>query len=235
MKIGKIIILLMLSWIVFISCKEKKNTDALHGVILFTKGDVKLEQNNGTQTTLKKGDVFQEGDIIQTGENSVAVVKLSNNGFEMEIQPNATFQFDKINGKDKSLSLKKGNVWLKVDKLPKDESLHLNSPTATAGVRGTKFYTFEMNGMYGTCHCEGDVEFKGKSGDYNKIHHGDTLVFSKDGKTILITPEDLKNIQNASHNHSMLDDSPLGSKNVMTPEQREEMIKVVTKKFAEAK
>lgn len=233
MKFLKFICIFAFFFIVIINCKQKQESETIHGVVLFVKGSAELE-HNGAKTPVEKEDVFEEGDTIYTGEDSIVIVKLNNGLAQMEIQPNAIFQLEKIKNKEKSLSLQKGNVWLQVNKLTNGDSLELKSPTAVASVRGTKFYTFEMNGMYGTCHCEGDVEFTGTDGQYKQVHQTDTVVFTKEGKTIILTSEDLKEL-NFEHNHSKLEDSPLGKKASLTPEQAKQMMDLINKKFSELK
>ena len=212
------------------------------GLVSVLVGSAELE-HEGQKRPLKKGDKFGPGDKIHTGAKAV-VVALFGNQAKVEIQENSVFEVTRYDKTNKDLKLAKGNLWLEVNKRSKGENFRLHSPTAIAGVRGTKFFTFQLKDprggpiTYGTCHCIGAVEISGVKGDkYKGVHKTDFVRMTRNGKTIVLTPEDTPFIERVpGHQHSVLDNSPLGKKIVQfTPEQLKKLGALMEKKFAEVK
>lgn len=201
------------------------------GLIVSLRGTAEVE-HAGTRSALKIGDKFESDDTVYTGPESVAVVAIRGSLAQAEVQPNASFKIT-ATGADTDIKLDKGNMWLSVAKRSANEKFTVHTPTAVAGVRGTKFYTAQQDGISVVCHCEGDVEFaSGKN--YNAVHHTDTIVFTKDGKTVTIDASELKGIV-YSHAHSMIENSPLGTKGEMSEETKKKIFAIAEKKFAELK
>ena len=192
----------------------------------------------GTKTVAKKGDSLGEGDSILTGAKSAAIVEFEGNAGSVEIQQNSEFVISKFNAKEQELISKSGNFWLDAKKINKDTNFQVIMPTSVAGIRGTKLYSFEIKetGITGVCHCQGAVDFKDNSSNYSGSHDSDYLVLTKAGKTIVLTPEDFKKVgvtSDESHNHSMLDDSPLGKKTNPNTENAKKVNELIAKKFVE--
>ncbi len=193
------------------------------------KGSAELE-HAGKRSPLKVGDRFESGDSIITGTDGVAVVALRGNAALAEIQPSTTFRLQATE-KSTEVGIDAGRVWLNVAKRSADEEFKVRTPTALAGVRGTKFLTAQFGDTTAICHCEGDVEYS--SGEkYKATHHTDTLVLSRGGKTVTLTPDDLVGVH-YNHNHSMMDNSPLGAKDDLPPEVRKKILDMAEKKFKE--
>ncbi len=235
LSIGLVLILL----VAVSACSRPQTGGPNVGLVTFLSGSAQLVRN-GREVPLKMQDRFGPGDVIRTGPQGIVVALLSNKEAEIEIQPNAEFRIEEYSATSKKLALEKGNLWLRVNRRAKGEDFTLRSPTAIAGVRGTKFYTFQFQDSRGrtyngVCHCEGQVDFKTQSGRaYNAVHDGDQLVLVRDGKTILITAPELKFMgPAANHQHSALADSPLGPRAVqMTPAQQMAFLELVERKFA---
>ena len=217
--------------------KPQEQTKSNKGSLSFVIGDVSII-NNGTKRTGKKDDAINEGDSIQTGAKSAAIVIFENNAGSVEIQQNSEFVISKFNAKEQELISKSGSFWLDAKKLNKDTNFQVVMPTSVAGIRGTKLYSFEIKeaGITGLCHCQGAVDFKDNSSHYSGSHDADYLVVTKAGKTIVLTPEEFKKvgaITDETHNHSMLDDSPLGQKANPNAPHIKKVFELMEKKFAE--
>lgn len=212
-----------------VNCKKSETSTG--GLIVSLRGTAEVE-HAGARKPLKIGDQVESGDTVYTGPESVAVVAIRGTLAKAEVQPNASFKITST-GADTDVKLDKGNMWLSVTKRAPNEKFTVHTPTAVAGVRGTKFYTAQQDDITVVCHCEGDVEFaSGK--DYSSVHHTDTVVFTKDGKTVTVDAAELKGIV-YSHAHSMLDDSPLGTKGQMSEETKKKIFAIAQKKFEQLK
>ena len=214
-------------------CKKSEN---IAGVATFVKGTPVVERNS-KKIEIKLNDRIQEGDVLTTDEKSLVILTFNNELGEVEIQQNSELSIDSFLSNKKSLHLKKGNVWTKITKLSKSDEFNLHSPTCVAGVRGTKFYTFQFGEYSGTCHCEGNIQLELKGQKYNEVNKEDILVVSKNGKSIVIVPSQLKikRPYDDRHNHSQIENSSLGKKNDMTDEDLKKMFANIEERFKELK
>ncbi|MCP4136711.1 MAG: FecR domain-containing protein [bacterium] len=239
-KIIKITMCLFLGFVAVFSfsCKSKVETKGICKVDMIV-GTAQLERKGKTEP-LKVKQELEPGDSIHTGADSLVIASFTENLAQVEIQANTSFSIDTYNDKNKDLSLEKGNLWLKVSKLKKGEEFRLHSRTAIAAVRGTKFYTFEIGGIQGTCQCSGETDFRVKQGankTNNKIHKKDRLILTRGDKTIELGPEDfpVSSPGEDPHKHSMLENSPLGPKTrARSPEDQKKFMALIEKKFKEA-
>lgn len=231
-------ILLILLAFGFSFCSKPAETKvSAKGSVKFAIGEVSII-TKGAKTVAKKGDSLGEGDSILTRAKSAAIVEFEGNAGSVEIQQNSEFVISKFNAKEQELISKSGNFWLDAKKINKDTNFQVIMPTSVAGIRGTKLYSFEIKetGITGVCHCQGAVDFKDNSSNYSGSHDSDYLVLTKAGKTIVLTPEDFKKVgvtSDESHNHSMLDDSPLGKKSNPNTENAKKVNELIAKKFVE--
>lgn len=226
----------------FVACGKKEEVkETSKGKIERVIGEVSLIQN-GKKSVAKKGDSILEGNIIQTGSKAVAIVEFSDNNGSVEIQENSEFVINQFNEKNQELISKSGSFWLNAKKIKKETNFQVVMPTSVAGIRGTKLYSFENKdaGITGICHCQGAVEFKENSSHYTGNHDSDFLVLTKGGKTIVITPEDFKQMgfkseDDKNHAHSTLDDSSLGKKADMSDERHKKILEIAEKKWSAMK
>lgn len=214
-----------------LSCKQAATTDKA-AIVSRVIGTVEVVRSGETRR-VSADETLMQGDVIRTGELSLVLLQLPG-GAKAELQSNSELALSALSGPKRSLNLQKGSNWLAVDRLSRDESFEMVTPTTIAGVRGTKFYTFHVGDITGTCHCEGDVQFQVKGSGYDATHHQDSLVVSRAGKTALITPADIKEavgVVDVDHQHSQMEDSPLGKKNNLTPEQMRKMMELMQRKL----
>ena len=218
--------------------KIEKNEDIIekiNGKVELIVGEASKIDSEGKTVKLKKDDIIIEGDIIKTEDKSVVILSFGENETKLEIQSNSQFQIDKYNSEEKLFSLKKGNVWLDTDKDKIKSSIVLQTPMSQAGVRGTRFYTFQVDeNTWGTCHCLGDVEYSSINGKkYKEIHKTDYLTFTRNGKTVLVPIEDRQKAfgRILPHNHSEIDNSPLGLKDEISKEDKIKLMKLMENEF----
>ncbi|EMJ63349.1 sigma factor regulatory protein, FecR/PupR family [Leptospira sp. P2653] len=208
----------------------KKQSNRTKGAITFVKGEVSVQR--GDQNL--KATVTQEilnGDIVITGTKSVASLVFGENSYLIEIQSDSRFQV-KEETDEKAFFQDKGSTWILTNKLVKGERMSLHTPTTTAGVRGTKFYTSVYGDMTFICHCEGHIELENRQSHTKKINDSDYLSVTKGDKTIYITPGDLQKLNVPYvHNHSEIENSPVGAQNKMTLEQFQVVYELAKKKL----
>ena len=233
----KIIILLIVSLGIVYCGKATETNKESKSTLKFVIGDVEIA-NAGTKKVAKKDDTISEGDVIITGAKSAAIVEFAENAGSVEIQQNSEFVVNKFNAKEQELISKSGSFWLNAKKLRKDTNFNVIMPTSVAGIRGTSIYAYELKeaGITGICHCQGAVDFKEHSSHYSGSHDSDYLVVTKAGKTIVLTPDDFQKagIQtDNAHNHSMLENSPLGKQMNLNSETVKKVNELVLNKFSE--
>ncbi len=216
-----------------ISCKSEKKVAA---TIKFIKGKANIFIDK-TELPAKLGQKLSAGNIIQTEENSIVILEFAEQSANIELQANASLEIKDYSEKSRDLFLKKGSAWVYVNKLKKGGVFNLHTPTSTAGVRGTKFYTFTMGDeIYGTCHCEGTIDYHAETSDFRQKNEEDYIVFTRGSVSAIVTQEDIESagIVHSGHNHSMLSDSPLGNQYSLTPEEEVVMMNLVETKLAQA-
>lgn len=198
---------------------------------LFIKGKA-LIINSAGEHSLKKGDILNSGDVISTGEKSAVIIETGAVSGQLEIQSNSKLKVES-SPKGYEFFLEAGNVWVSVNKLSKDQEFKLKTPTTVAGVRGTKFFTFNDGELTGTCHCEGQIEYSNNMSHKSEVNSGDYLVIHKGDKSVTVKEEDFKKagIKFYGHNHSEMEDSSLGAKNSMTEEEHSKVRQLVAQKF----
>lgn len=199
--------------------------------VLFIKGKAAAVSTSG-ERPLKKGDALNSGDVIATGEKSAVIIETGAVSGQLEIQSNSKLKVES-SAKGYEFFLETGNVWISVNKLSKDQEFKLKTPTTVAGVRGTKFFTFNDGELTGTCHCEGQIEYSNNMSHKSEVNSGDYLVIHKGDKSVTVKEEDFKKagIKFYGHNHSEMDDSSLGAKNSMTEEEHSKVRQLVAQKF----
>lgn len=223
--------ILFLSFLFFVADCRKASTDPNTGTVTFVVGTVYLLHGDQKHPVRISQEV-QDGDVLVTEKGSLVTVTFGENASLIEIQSESEFEFDATKG-NKLFTQKKGGSWILSNKLQKGEGLTLTTPTTTAGVRGTKFFTSIHKDLTLVCHCEGQIELENKQGHSKVVNESDYLSVTRGNKTVYLTGEDLKkeNLP-AGHDHSEISNSALGGQNTMTSEQFEVLLKIAEKKFA---
>jgi len=201
-------------------------------VVSYVTGGATLQRTTGSEP-LTVGMKLNVGDIIKTSEAGTAVLIFVPEEIRVEVQPNSEFSVRSYDEKARSFHLQRGNVWMQVNRQPGSKTeVQLTTPTSVASVRGTKFYTSRQGDMELKCQCEGTLEYSVQETSFRGVSEQDTLTVTRGGRTVVLTPIDLKTVGYA-HNHSTIDGSPVGKKNEMTAEQFQRFMEIVNKKFEE--
>ncbi|MBX7058316.1 MAG: FecR domain-containing protein [Leptospirales bacterium] len=217
--------LLILGLLVLSNCAGPKAEATVQRV----QGDVQLLRG-AERRPLLVDDSLHSGDHVLTGEDGIAILHFANSFAAAELQPNADLEI-KATAESKELNLQRGNLWLQVNGGAGRPEFSVRTPTTVAAVRGTRFYTVQIGDMVGICQCQGTVHFQG--GGVQGDHHQDTLSFTRGGKTVTLQLSDLPAGIPYRHDHSLLNDSPVGARSAMTPEMTAALLKIVNQKFAE--
>lgn len=213
----------------FFDCKNK-SSDPTKGAITFVKGNVSIQRGDQKIEAAVSQEI-QNGDTVITGPKSVATIVFGENSSVIEIQSDSQFRL-KDESHEKIFFQDRGSSWVLANKLVKGDKLSVHTPTSTAGVRGTKFFTAVHEDMTFTCHCEGQIELENVANHSKKINDSDYLAVTRGSKTIYLTEKDLQDAKIAySHNHSEIENSPLGPQSRMTPEQVQTLLGLIKKKL----
>jgi len=116
------------------------------GEVEFSRGVAAAQQPGQPARMLGSGATIERGDVMTTGANSVAVIKLGD-GTKMTLRPNTSmsideFAFDQPGGGDSLvMNLLKGGMRVVTGLITKRSSAagRLTTSTATVGIRGTDF------------------------------------------------------------------------------------------------
>ncbi len=156
------------------------------GKFLVTVGEVKVVGKDGKPRAVERGGELLEGDTIMTGANSLAQVRLQDNGL-ISVRPNTEMKLDKFafaGADDRKatllISLVKGGLRSITGLIGKAhrEGYKISTATATIGIRGTDhepFYIPPNQAALGT------------PGTYDKVNSGMTFVQGRQGNPLDVT------------------------------------------------
>lgn len=233
-----IITLVMFSFFI-LACKESEvpsaqkdtnNTASTQAVVTRVTGHATLTREGATHT-LTAQEKLVEGDVLTTGSNGCVIVKLAGTLGTLEIQNDAVFNVSNYAKNERVIDMKKGNVWTRIDKVPKGGVVKVRTPSSLAAVKGTKFYTFTFGEYSGTCFCQGEVAYTQSTSGHAGTHDTDYLVVTRGDTTLTFTPKMFEEAGiEVAHNHSLLPDSDLGEQ--LTPDQMGALIGFLEDAFA---
>jgi hypothetical protein len=169
------------------ACKEqpKKATATHAAAVVFVVGnDAKVVTAKG-QAQAVKGAILQQGDSIQTGAKSQVDLLLPGK-ILIRIDQNTTVAMREFAAADGSQSdklyLQRGLIFAKVTKLGTHSAFAIQTPTITAGVRGTEFITAtDEKGAGKVAVSEGTVAVKSDMGEEKAIDAGQQANISDSG------------------------------------------------------
>ncbi|MFW5770199.1 MAG: PQQ-binding-like beta-propeller repeat protein [Spirochaetota bacterium] len=142
MKRKIISILLVSALIVALSCSKEEAKNKNTALITFLLGDVTY-MDNGQWNPAEPGLQLLETQRLKTGDRSAADVQIGESVVRVKENSElilATLYKGEISGLEKnSLELTVGKLLVKPKKLLKGEEFQVKTPTAVAGVRGTRF------------------------------------------------------------------------------------------------
>lgn len=110
----------------------------MRAVISMVLGKTVISRGSATQE-VKRGTDITEADYIQTFAGSRCVVLFST-GSTLSLQENTKVKISVFLPKGVRSEIANGSILMNVKRLTSDEEFSVGTPTAVAGVRGTKFY-----------------------------------------------------------------------------------------------
>jgi ferric-dicitrate binding protein FerR (iron transport regulator) len=109
---------------------------ALEGTLAYADGEVYV-RHGGVESDASTGMSLAQGDVVRTGDDSVAVISLGGEA-EIKLRADTTVSLDSLS-EHVAVSLSAGGVFSRVTRRTiKDYTL--KASTAVAGVRGTEFF-----------------------------------------------------------------------------------------------
>jgi hypothetical protein len=136
-RFQKILPVFLIAAAILVDCKGKsKSAEQIHGTITFIRGSVLLNQNPA-----QIGTKVSMSDSIEVKDKSTAVVQFSTNAM-ITIESNSSLVVKSLlQGKDGvptiAMDQSRGSTFNKI--VPGKANYSVNTPTITAGVRGTAF------------------------------------------------------------------------------------------------
>jgi ferric-dicitrate binding protein FerR (iron transport regulator) len=109
---------------------------ALEGTLAYADGDVYV-RHGGVESDASIGMSLGQGDVVRTGEDSVAVIDLGGEA-EIKLRAATTLSLDSLS-ESVAVSLTRGGAFSKVTRRT-IRDYTLKASTAVAGVRGTEFF-----------------------------------------------------------------------------------------------
>jgi hypothetical protein len=189
-KITKMLLVTFVATGLIVSCKDKtKSAPEMHGTITFLRGNVLLNQ-----APVQIGAKIKMSDTIEVKDKSTAVIQFSTNAM-ITIESNTNLVVKNlVQGEDGipsiALDQSRGSTFNKI--VPGKANYTVNTPTITAGVRGTAFRVSQSATENGT-----EIElFTGKvalTKDPEAVSEGkseETILEA--GHKILITETEIK-------------------------------------------
>ncbi|MFH0975596.1 MAG: FecR family protein [Spirochaetota bacterium] len=143
--------------IAFSGCGKKEANEK--AVVTFVLGEVTIQRKSDIRKAEVR-DVLTDGDIVVTGEKSYIVVQMGD-ALVFRVEAESKMEIGSITEYGKNeLNLTEGLVLSKLAKLKKGEQYIIKTPTATASVRGTVFFTEYNNSVAKVAVAEGKVNIK---------------------------------------------------------------------------
>jgi hypothetical protein len=149
-KTAHLLLITFLAGAISVSCKGKSKSASLeemHGTITFLRGSVLLNQ-----APAQIGTMVKMSDSLEVKDKSTAVVQFSTNAM-ITIESNTNLVIKNlVQGADGvpsiALDQSRGSTFNKI--VPGKANYSVNTPTITAGVRGTAFRVSSSEGEKGT-------------------------------------------------------------------------------------
>ncbi len=148
-------------------------------VVLKTVGNVTVNRGeNGTWESVKRGTRLHSGNVVRTGEKSLAALVFTDDKSLVKIRANSEVTIKGSREKKKvkkSLFMRLGELWAKVTK---GNPFQVETPSGVAAVKGTEFYVaMDQSGNMVVFCMEGIIELINRLGrlDLNAGERGQLL------------------------------------------------------------
>lgn len=138
--------------------------------------------NDESWRPLRIGAAVNDGDSIETGKSAQLIIV--HRGVQIRLGPNTRSRVDALleAAQPAKVRIERGYGWFRVDKTQRTGGFQVQTPTAVAGVRGTKFAITQNDRGMLSCVCEGAVEAAtGNSEKGRIVERGGSLALAPDG------------------------------------------------------
>ncbi len=197
------------------SCKKETKVKK-EGIINFVTGTATIN-DKGKKTDAKVGDTVVAGMKVETGPKSYVDIYFDQNAIrilENSVVEINVLEFNPASSSDQTrLFVHNGKVFSNItQKLSKDDSYEIRTPTSTAGVRGTKFLVSEEKGKSNVACLDGVVkvksEIEGEAGEVEVKEEQEVEI--EKGKKLTVkdlTDENKKNMMDIINNYQKMKES----------------------------
>jgi len=141
MKLKILSILIIASTLVCFPKNKAKPSKA--GIITFMSGDVQILNKELVARKIRLKEKILAQETIITGERSVAVFQVKDLGI-FRVSQNSKLHLISL-WNNSEFQLKQGGIFSNINKLRKDQTFSVKTPTTVAGVRGTQFLVTSKN------------------------------------------------------------------------------------------
>ena len=164
--------------------------------------DVKRKEVSRDWVIAKRGETLASGDMVRTGEKSIAVVKFKDNSLVRVREKSEITVTGTTNGSafSKSIDLIRGTMGFEVKKQMTGEEFRFSSPTSVASVRGTGGRFISQDGGDTLTVIDGRVRFRNKVSQRElDVDAGFTAISHRNGDIAVrpSTPEERAGAENA--------------------------------------
>lgn len=130
------------------------------------KGEVRITPESSFKTAaVKKGQVFQHGDKVETGPASFCSIKFLDDKSLLRIKEKSVCIIEgkkENNAIEKNIFVEVGTFFLSL--FQQKENLKVTTPTSVASVKGTKFWCIQIAGQTMYICTEGSIEVGNNAG-----------------------------------------------------------------------
>ncbi len=165
---------------IVLACALPLAAQAVAGRVQFASGDVRLLLKDGSSRAAQKSDPVSEGDTIVTGVNSVAQLRMIDEGL-IAVRPDTQLRIDayvyagREDGSERGvLGLVRGGFRTLTGVIGRSNKANylVRTPNATIGIRGT-----DHEPLFIPQPAPGQIPL-GTPGTYNKVNVGETFIES---------------------------------------------------------
>lgn len=123
-------------------------------------GQARIQSGESAWRPVTRGMAVQNGDRIQTRENSSLIIAARGEAVQIRLGPNSDFTLTSLNAGTGATrgDLTSGSSWYSVDRARLTGEFEIRTPTTVASVRGTKFSVIESDAGTLGCVCAGAVQ-----------------------------------------------------------------------------
>lgn len=154
----KPLLIMTASCLTYTQAKEQIDT-IVGATVEIVSGDAHVKAGDGDLIPLTKGKQIKDGHTVRTGKGGLVLLRLRNKG-EMIIYENSSIELKSEPQKPMQMRLvqSEGFTWSRLPKLQTHNTFLIETPAATAGIRGTAFSTKVQQGAGSQfCVCEGSI------------------------------------------------------------------------------